>query len=308
MANRIPSFLLNPSDSRFLKQDMGKVKISFIEKGIHHLAGVIKREYRHWGLLPQNGFFQRVDARIKVLFLLFLIMVVSLKRDVLSEIYIGIFVFALVLISRISLVGFYRRVLILGFIFGFLVALPSAFNVITKGETILPIARLSGPYTFWIYHIPADIGITREGMYGVTMLTLRVVNSLALSFLVLYSTPFAEIVRALRVLKVPHSFLIILTLCYKYIFVFSRIVEDMYLSKKSRLVRDVSNKKARDWIAGRLDLIFRKTHLRCEEVFQAMLSRGFSDAIKIHGFRKLGLWDGLAGLSLFLIGIFLLWI
>jgi cobalt ECF transporter T component CbiQ len=308
MANKIPSFLLNPSDSHLLKQDTGKVRISFIDKGIHHLAGVIKREYLHLELLLQHGFFQRVDARIKVLFLLFLILVVSLKRDVRSEIAIGIFVFGLVLLSRISLSAFYKRVLLLGFLFGFLVALPSAFNVITKGEIILPIARLSGPTTFWIYHIPADIGITREGMYGVTMLTLRVVNSLALSFLVLYTTPFAEIVRALRVLKVPHSFLIILTLCYKYIFVFSRTVEDMYLSKKSRLVRDVSNKKAREWIAGRLDLIFRKSQRRCEELFQAMLSRGFSDAIKIHGFKALGWWDGLTGLSLFLIGIFFLWI
>jgi len=197
---------------------------------------------------------------------------------------------------------------LLGFLFGFLVALPSAFNVITKGEIILPVVRLSRPYHFWIYHIPPEIGITKEGIYGVSLLTLRVINSLSLSFLVLYTTPLSEMVRALKFLRVPDSFLIIILLCYKYILIFLKSVENMYLAKKSRMIREDSPEKAREWIAGRLAYIFRKTHRRGEDVFQAMVSRGFSDSIKIYGFKKFGLWDGLAGLSLFLIGILFLWI
>jgi cobalt/nickel transport system permease protein len=308
MANKIPPFLLVQSTRASIKQGTGKLKAPFLERGIDHLAGVIKSGYAQWEFSPQIGFFQKIDARVKVLFLLFFVFIVSLKRDVLPETYICIFVFMLILFSRLSILRVYKRVLFFGFLFGFLIALPSAFNVITKGEIVLPVARLSRPYSFWIYHIPADIGITREGIDGVVMLTMRVVNSVSLSFLVLYTTPFHEIIRALKVLKVPDSFLMIITLCYKYIFILSKTVEDMHLAKKSRIVRELSRAEAREWIAGRMAFIFRKTRLRCEEVFKAMIGRGFSDKIKFYGFRKMRMADWGAATFLFFAGILLLFI
>jgi cobalt ECF transporter T component CbiQ len=306
MANRIPPFLLTQSAPGFFKQGTGKVKVPFLERGIRHLAGVIRKGYAQWESSSQNGFFQKIDARVKVLFLLVFILIVSLKRNVLPETYILIFVFALTLCSRLSILKIYKRVLLLGFLFGFLVALPSVFNVITKGEIILSVVRLSRPYHFWIYHVPAEIGITKEGIYGVALLTMRVINSLSLSFLVLYTTPFHEIMRALKVLKAPDSFLIIITLCYKYIFIFSKTVEDMHLAKKSRIARELSNTEAREWIVGRIGFIFRKTRLRCEDVFKAMIGRGFSDTIKFYGIRRMRMADWCAGIFLFFAGIFFL--
>jgi cobalt ECF transporter T component CbiQ len=308
MANRIPPFLLDTSAPGSFKKDMGKVKIPFIEKGINHLAGVIKKGYAQSELSSQNGFFQKMDARVKILFLLFLIIIVSVKKDLLSEIYIWIFVFLLSLLSRLNIVALYKKILFLGLIFGFLIALPSAFNFITRGEIIISVFKLSKSYTFWIYHLPAEIGITREGIYGVLTLTMRVINSLSLSFLVLYTTPFPEILRALKVLRVPDTFLIIIALCYKYIFLFAKIVEDMYLAKKSRTVREVKNHEAREWITERMAFIFRRTQLRCEEVYGAMIGRGFSDRLKLYGFRKMRMADWCVGLSLFLVGVLLLWI
>ncbi len=306
MANRIPSFLLDRPSPSSLKRNPGRVKISFVERGIDHLAGVIKRGYIHSEPLSKNGFFQRIDPRIKIFFLIFFIIIVSLKKDLLSEFYVSIFVFVLVLLSRLKVIIFYRRVLLFGFFFGFLIALPSAFNFITKGDLILSVAKLSRPYDFWIYHVPATIGITKQGMSAVAMLTARVINSLSLSFLVLYTTPFLEMVKALKILKVPDSFLIVISLCYKYIFIFSKTIEDMYLAKRARMLREEKNKRAREWIAGRLALMFRKTQLRCEEVYRAMIGRGFSDSIKLYGFGKMRARDWASGAVLFSIGFLFL--
>jgi energy-coupling factor transporter transmembrane protein EcfT len=143
-------------------------------------------------------------------------------------------------------------------------------------------------------------------MLGVAMLTMRVINSLSLSFLVLDTTPFPEMVRALKILKVPDTFLIIISLCYKYIFIFSKTIEDMYLAKRARMLREDDNKKAREWTAGRLALIFRKTQLRCEEVFRAMVGRGFSDSIKLYGFGKMRATDWASGAILFSVGLLFL--
>jgi len=290
------------------RQGQGKIKTSFLEKGIHHLADIIKTGYVQGETAALDNFFQKIDARIKVLFLLVFVIIVSLKKDILSEFLIGIFVALLVIISRLNLFSFYRRVLFLGFIFGFLISLPSACNVITRGEIILPILQLSKPYSFWIYRIPAEIGITREGMYGVAMLTLRVTNSLALSFFVLYTTTFPDIVKALKILRIADGFLMIITLSYKYIFIFARTVEDMHLAKKSRLAGQVSNAEARRWIAGRIAFIFKKTQLRCEEIFKAMLGRGFSERVRIYGVGKLQPRDWAVSVVFSLMGILFLWI
>jgi cobalt ECF transporter T component CbiQ len=306
MEKKIPPFLLESLPSGSFNRDKGALKTPFIEKGIHHLADFIKSGYSQWETASISNFFQRMDARIKVLFLLFYIIIVSLKKDILSEALIGAFVFVLTVISRLNIFNLYKRVLLGGFIFGFLVALPSALNVITRGEIILPILHLSKPYGYWIYQIPEEIGLTREGMFGVIMLTLRVMNSLALSFFVLYTTPFPEIIRALKVLKVPDTFLMIITLSYKYIFIFAKTVEDMHLAKKSRTVGQVSNAEGRRWVAGGMAFMFKKTRLRCEEIFKAMLSRGFADTIRIYGFRSPQGRDWSVGIALLLIGILFL--
>jgi energy-coupling factor transporter transmembrane protein EcfT len=122
----------------------------------------------------------------------------------------------------------------------------------------------------------------------------------------LYTTPFHEVIRAFKVLKVPDSFLMIITLCYKYIFIFSKTVEDMHLAKKSRIVRELNQGEAREWIAGRMAFIFRKSRLKCEDVCKAMIGRGFSDSIKFYGFRKMRMADWCAAIFFFLAAILFL--
>jgi cobalt ECF transporter T component CbiQ len=284
------------------------LRTPFIEKGLHHLADVIKTGYIQWETASQDGFLQKIDARVKVLFSLFYIVIISLKRDIAAQATIGVFIFLLALVSRLNLIALYKRVLFWGFVFGFLLALPSAVNLITPGDIFFPLLSLSKNYHLWIYQIPREIGITKQGVYGVLMLTSRVMNSLALSLLVSYTTPFPEIIRALRLLKVPDSFLIIVTLTYKYIFIFAKTAEDMHLAKKSRLAAHVNNAEARQWIAGRFAFLFKKTQLRCEDIFKAIEARGFSENIRLYGFRRLTLRDWFTGMASCLIGALLLWI
>jgi cobalt ECF transporter T component CbiQ len=286
----------------------GRLKTSFLEKGTDRLANVIKSAFVQWETAALEGFFQKIDARIKILFLLLYIIVVSLKKEIMPEVFIGSFILILVLMSRLNIFSFYKRVIFLGFLFGFLIALPSSFNIITSGEVILPLLHLSRDYNFWVYHVPGEIGITREGVNGVIMLTLRVINSLSLSFLVLHTTPFPDIIKALKVMKVPDSFLMVITLTYKYIFIFAKTVEDMHLAKKSKLAGQVNNADGRHWVAGRIGFIFNRTRLRCEEIFKAMLSKGFSEGIKLCEFRNLNANDIVTGCVLLLLGIFFLWV
>jgi cobalt ECF transporter T component CbiQ len=308
MKNEIPLFLsksLSPSPPEAKGRGL---RTSFLEKGIRSLAEIIKSSYSHWDSASRNGFFQGIDARIKIFFLIFFVIIVSMKKEIGPEVLIGIFIFFLAWISRLSIFHFYKRILFLAFLFGFLISLPSAFNLVAKGEVILPVFHLPRPYHFWIYQIPVEIGITKEGVNGVAMLTLRVMNSLSLTFLILFTTPFPEIMKALKMMKIPDGLLIIATLSYRTFFLFAKTAEDMHLAKKSRRIRELSQGEARRWVAGRIAFIFGKTRRRSEEIFEAMVSRGFSGSIKIYGLGKLMPKDWLAGLSFLLIGTLLLWL
>ncbi len=308
MKDRIPSFLFNPSSSDSFHLEGRSLRTPFLEKGIDRLAEMIKTAYSQWEFASKEGFFQKIDARTKVLFLIYFVIIVSLKKSIGAEVVIGIFVFSLMLISRLNVLRLYKRIFFLGLVFGFLVALPSAFNLFREGEVLYTLFRLSAPHEFWIYSIPERVGLTKEGLYGMVMFTLRVINSLSITFLVLYTTPFPEVIRALKVFRAPDTFLIIIALSYKYLFIFAKTVEEMHLAKKSRLLRELRHRQARGWIAGRIAFIFRKTRLRAEELFKAMLCRGFSDSIKIYETAKLSRWDWVVGTSLFLVGSILLWI
>ena len=307
MKNDIPLFLLNTPPSLPLKGGGGKINLSYIDKGIESFAGVLKGGYTQWELASKRGVFHDLDNRVKVVFWLFFIIIISLKKEILPELGIFFTVFTLVVLARVNLIKFYKKIFFLGFIFGFLIALPSALNVITHGKELIPIITLSKAYDFWVYHIPEVIGFTREGVSIVAMLTLRVLNSLSVSFLILYTTPFPEIIKALKVLKVPDTFLIIISLAYKYIFIFARIVTDMYLAKKSRLVGAVDRAEARNWVAGRIAFLFKKTQLKCDDVYKAMIGRGFSGEVKLYRYQKITGRDWIIGFSLLTVGLLFLW-
>jgi energy-coupling factor transporter transmembrane protein EcfT len=135
---------------------------------------------------------------------------------------------------------------------------------------------------------------------------LRVINSRAAAFLVISTTPFAEVIKALKVMKVPDVFLITITLAYKYIFIFALTVYDMHLAKKSRLVGSENNANTRRWIAGRMAFLFNKSQHRCEEVFRAMQQRGFSGSISLRECRAITKRDWIVGSLLLCTGVFLL--
>ncbi|MBN2159921.1 MAG: cobalt ECF transporter T component CbiQ [Spirochaetes bacterium] len=276
--------------------------MTFIDRTITTIAGIIKSSYVQWETAGKNGLFQKLDPRVKVLFLVYFIVIVSLMRSLAAQLALAAFVFIVIAVSRLDVAHLYRRIAGFAFFFGFLIALPSAFNVITPGEIVLPVAELARSHRLWIYAIPKEIGLTAEGCFGVAMLTLRVANSVGLSLLVIHTTPFFEILRALKMLRVPDTFLMIIILSYKYIFIFSRTVEEMYLAMKSRLVGPVDGATVRGLIAGRIFLIFKKSQTRYEETYRAMVGRGFTGDIILPGFPAFSRRDVAAGLALALVG------
>jgi energy-coupling factor transporter transmembrane protein EcfT len=69
----------------------------------------------------------------------------------------------------------------------------------------------------------------------------------------------------------------------------------------------VKNDEARMWIAGRIVFMFRKTMARYEEVYSAMVARGFCEEVKLSEFGALSRVDRYSGSFFLIAGIVFLW-
>jgi cobalt/nickel transport system permease protein len=306
--NHLPAFLQERRSPRPPARTKAAVSIPFLEQGIHRLSNIAQSGYAHWELSRRDGLFQQIDARVKLLFLVLFLVVVSLKRAMAPEAGIAVFVLLLFVLSRLEILVVYKGVLAVGFIFGVLVPFPSVFNLASDGKLLFPVIHLARSYDLWIYHVPEVIGVTREGMEGVALLFFRVTNSVALSLLVLYTTPLSDIVKAMRMFRLPDAFVIIIVLSYKYLFVFTRTIEEMHFAKKSRLFGVVRRWEARSWVAERVTLLYRKTNAQCGEILKAMVSRGYTGEVRLPGLRRMAACDWYAAAALLGLGVlFLEW-
>jgi len=82
----------------------------------------------------------------------------------------------------------------------------------------------------------------------------------------------------------------------------------MHLAKKSRLLGSMDADQSRRWAAGRIAFLFQKSQGRCEEIFKAMIARGFENRVTLHSFQRLKGRDIAAAMAALVIwGCFLVW-
>ncbi|MGA7144253.1 MAG: cobalt ECF transporter T component CbiQ, partial [Desulfobacterales bacterium] len=182
----------------------------------------------------KKGFLQRIDPRVKLLTTLALLIVIGLthRLEVLLTLYMGTLVLAA--FSRVSLGFFIKRVWVFIPLFTGIVALPAVFNIVTPGKPLFTIISFMSPHTFGPFHIPQHITVTAQGVSGVAILVTRVAASVSMAVLLVVTTQWIRLLKALYVLKIPEVVIMILAMTYRYIHLFLRTVEGMFLAKKSR--------------------------------------------------------------------------
>jgi cobalt/nickel transport system permease protein len=302
MNRRIPSFLL---DTEHLpvpdSGSEGSLNFAFIDRTIKKSASFIKTSVLHFESSKNTTFFSRISPQVLLIFFIVYVVCIGITHTFRGQMLFATVLFLIVLSSTVNLIILYRRILVLSFLFGFLVMLPASLNLITPGKLVLPIIKMSASKQLFVYHIPATIGITYEGILIVIRMYLKVFNSMTLSFLILNIAPFDRLIKSLRIFRVPGIFMMIITLSYKFIFIMAHTVEEMYLALKSRWIGKFNGAKTRNIIAGRMGLLFKKSWNRYEETYRAMIARGFTGEVVVTGIEKITFKE--SALLVLLIGI-----
>src|SRR5512137_2501588 len=231
----------------------------FIERTLGDISHTFEQSLFAEDIARRPGSLQAIDPRVKVLSLIALLIAVGLSRSLL--VIVGLYVVALIL-ARLSLVpmGFFvKRVWLFMPFFTGVIALPALF--ITPGPPLV--------------QLPLGLVITQTGAQTAVLLLMRVSTSVSLGILLILTTPWNTVLKALGVLRVPDVFVLILGMTYRYIYLLLHTANDMFLSRQSRVVGRLSGAEERRIIAASAGALLSKSLHLSSEVYLAMQSRGF---------------------------------
>jgi cobalt/nickel transport system permease protein len=136
-----------------------------------------------------------------------------------------------------------------------------------------------------------------NGLVGAGLFVSRVGVSVSLAVLLVLTTPWASLLKSLRALHTPQVFVLVLSMTYRYIFLFLHTANGILMARKSRVVGRTSGVEQRRWITGTMGNLMSRSFKMSNDVYAAMLARGFTGELRVYSdFRmRPADWAGLAG-------------
>ena len=239
---------------------------SFVESTLRGFARAFSQALISEKAANQPGLLQRLDPRVRVVGILALVISVVLCHR-LSVIAAGLALTVVIaLASRLSLWLLATRIwfVVLGFT-GF-IALPALF--VTPGS---PLFLVPGVH----------LSVSVQGLRAAVLLILRVETAATLTTLLMLCTPWAHILKALRSLHLPAEIVTMLAMTHRYVFLLIETANQMFESRQSRTVGELSGTEKRRMTARTAGVLLSKSVELSHEVYLAMLSRGFDGEVQL---------------------------
>jgi cobalt/nickel transport system permease protein len=250
-------------------------KNDFIERSILGALSFLKDSVLADDIASRRGLLQALDPRVKAITILLILIQVLLAKSIVVILCIYGLCLLLSVLSNIRLSYFLKRTWFFIPIFSFFIVIPALFSGFTPGN-ILYSRNIAG----------LQLAITSQGLSGALLFVARVTTCVSLAVLLSITTRHSELLKVLRVFRIPQIYVMTLGMCYRYIFLFVGILENTYIAIKSRIGKNIHYKKGQHVVAWNIgNLWIRSYHLN-EDVYKAMLSRGYGgEAFAMDDFR-----------------------
>jgi cobalt/nickel transport system permease protein len=256
-------------------------KKNFVGKTLSGIFSFLDETITSENYAKKNGLLQSLDPRVKLVSMIALIVAVTMVTDwrILLFVYFLTLIFACT--SNIGIWFFIKRVWLFIPIFTGIIALPMIFNIFFPGDSIINIIALGPEARLGPFALPEYIAITRQGMMGAITFTLRVATCVSVAVLLFLTTPRHKLFKSLHNIGVPKVYVIVIDMCYRYIFLLTDLVRAFYTAKKSRTIKSLPMLEEQKWVGGRIGYTLIKSLDMGEKVHGAMVSRGFNGDVKI---------------------------
>jgi cobalt/nickel transport system permease protein len=227
-------------------------------------------------LAEKKGLLQRLDPRIKVATLLTGLLMTTLihRWDILVVVYGATLVLAG--LSRLPLPGFLLRTWFFIPVFTAAAALPSMLNIVTPGHPVWTLFRLAHPVAWGLWHWPATIAVTREGLCMAGVLVLRVATAVSWTLLLTWTTRWDRLLRAFEYFRVPQAFLLPLGMMIRYLHILMRETEEMHRAIRSRTIHPATSRTGQQTVAFAVGALLRRSLQWSHQISLAMVARGYT--------------------------------
>lgn len=255
----------------------------FTSKTLSEIVGYIRDAVFSEEYANYSGLLQRIDTRIKFIVFLLLISSVIFARGIHTLLVFFLLSLILASLSRIPLRFYLPRVLVFIPVFTGIIAIPYIFNIFQPhdGTALIVLHEFHRTIDLPLLRPFSRIEITKEGVFWASVFLTRVTASVSFAILLMITTKWSDLVKALHTLRFPKVFVLIMSMAYRYIFLLLDLISNMLLSRKSRTVGREPAVKSWKLNAGIIGALFIKSYEMSENVYLAMLSRGFDGAVRI---------------------------
>jgi cobalt/nickel transport system permease protein len=236
------------------------------ERLLSQIAKVIRQSLDMETISRRDGVLQRLDPRFVFIFLLSLVIVSVMLRNPLSMLLMIVLSLTLATLSKVPLGWYLKRVWLFVPLFSLVILIPSMTNLVTKGEAFGPSVQFFG----------LTIYLTNEGLAYAMTFILRVGAAVSLSILMVATIGWSRLMAAMAQLRFPPSFVIIMDMTYRYIHLLLDTVANMFMARKSRMVGRPNRRELREIGGSSVTNLFNKSYRMSENVYQAMISRGYT--------------------------------
>ena len=240
--------------------------IGWLEHTVSGIAGSIERSVFTEEHAHKKGWLQSVDPRAKLGMFVAMILAASLTGSVWVLAALYVVALAAAWVSKVPFDFFIKRVWLGIPFFAGIVVIPSIFFV--PGARLFDIA-LGG------FHIAPSI----PGLIGAAILVARVGVSVSLAVLLVLTTSWSDLLKSLQAVRVPQIFIVLLSMTYRYIFLFLHTTNGLFEVRKSRMVGKTGGSEQRAWIVGSMGSLAGRSFKMSNDVYAAMLARGFTGKI-----------------------------
>jgi len=256
-------------------------KKGFIGKTIDGILGFLEEAFVSDSFSKRDGFLQSLDPRAKLISILTVKFATSLIGDLRLLIFVYMLTLLFAYLSKIDVLFFIKRVWLFIPIFAGIIAIPMIFNVFFPGDPLIRLAYLGSGAHLGPFSLPDSIYITRQGVNSAVIFTMRVAACVSAVVLLFLTTPQQVLFKSLRSVGVPKIYVFTLEMAYRYIFLLTDMVREIYIAKKARTIKTGGMFEEQKWVGGRIGYTLIRSLDTSEKVHASMMSRGYNGDVKI---------------------------
>jgi cobalt ECF transporter T component CbiQ len=213
----------------------------------------------------QGGLLQGLDARVKLAGAGILIVTAAASHSLWLVGTVWASAVGLALVSHLKvreLVTLWTGVLL----FSGAIALPALF--LTPGDSLWRV-----PGVGW--------QLTQQGLRTAVFLLARVLTTSTIGSVLVSTTPWNQLLRAMRSFRLPVVAVVLIGMTYRYIFLFIQTTMDMLEGRQSRLAGRLPAAERRGMALATLGVLMSKAFELSHDIHLAMQARGYRGEVHV---------------------------